>query len=374
MAKAKKMLKKVKEPTNMAKSAMVKNGKLSDRTQPKIEHMIIMDNVSVSFTVLDRFKKTTGLFARPKKEVIHAVKHVSLKVAKGELLVLMGLSGSGKTSLLRTINGLNKISAGSVKVCRDLDNPEMFDVGKSTVAQLREFRQKSIAMVFQQYGLLPWRTVIDNVAFGLELAGVNKSTRHQKAAQMLEMVGLGKWRNAMLSSLSGGMQQRVGLARALALDAPTLLMDEPFSALDPIIRYQLQSELLELNKKLQRTIVFVSHDLDEAMRIADRIAIMKDGQIVQIGTPRDILLNPSNKYVKDFVSEVNPMKVLKARDLVGFSATIKESGGKMVSPDTTYQELLILWRKEKKFFVVADGKKTYGTISGDDLLATLTKN
>ena len=250
----------------------------------------------------------------------------------------------------------------------------MLDLARCGATQLRKFRQKSVAMVFQQYGLLPWRTVADNVAFGLELAGIEKSKRLAKAGEVLEMVGLGKWGSAMLGSLSGGMQQRVGLARALATEAPILLMDEPFSALDPIIRYQLQGELLTLNNKLGRTIVFVSHDLDEAMRIADRIVIMKDGEIVQVGTPRDILLKPNSKYVRDFVSEVNPMKVLKARDLVGFSESINGDGGYTVSPDTSYQELLILWQKEKKFFVVADKNKKYGTISGDDLLTTLTKN
>ena len=335
--------------------------------------MIEIDKVSVKFVVDSRTDRSRNMFGKAKKETITAVSNVSLDIARGELLVLMGLSGSGKTSLLRTINGLNAISTGSVRVRHNIDEEGFYDLADCNDDDLRSFRQKSVAMVFQQYGLLSWRTVADNVAFGLELAGVEKAKRLKKANEMLDIVGLGKWGNAMLSSLSGGMQQRVGLARALATEAPILLMDEPFSALDPIIRYQLQSQLLELNKKLSRTIVFVSHDLDEATRIANRIVIMKDGGVVQIGTPRDILLKPNSKYVKDFVSEVNPMKVLKARDLVGFSETIKGSGGAEVMPDTSYQELLAMWQKDKTFFVVKDKNKTYGTISGDDLLQTLTK-
>ncbi len=352
-------------------------GKRADKKTIKAGNMIEIENVGVKFVVDSRTDRTRNVFGRTKKETIYAVRDVSLNIPRGELLVLMGLSGSGKTSLLRTINGLNKITSGELRVSQavgdDATDSSTIYVNNCTDDQLRSFRQRSVAMVFQQYGLLAWRTVADNVAFPLELAGVEKSKRLKKADEMLELVGLKKWANAMLSSLSGGMQQRVGLARALATDAPILLMDEPFSALDPIIRYQLQSELLELNKKLRRTIVFVSHDLDEATRIADRIVIMKDGGVVQVGTPRDILLKPNSKYVKDFVSEVNPIKVLKARDLVGFSETITTSGGTEVLPNTTYQELLTMWQKEKNFFVVKDKNKNYGTISGDDLLTTLTK-
>ena len=365
----------------MAKNIMTKKIKKTataqSNAQPsqkiKTETMIEIDKVHVKFVVDSRTNRKRNMIGNVKKEIIHAVNNVSIDIARGELVVLMGLSGSGKTSLLRTINGLNPISSGSVRVRLGVDDEGFLDLAHCADDQLRQFRQQSVAMVFQQYGLLAWRSVADNVAFGLELAGVDKEKRLKKADKVLEIVGLGKWGNAMLGSLSGGMQQRVGLARALATDAPILLMDEPFSALDPIIRYQLQGELLALNKKLGRTIVFVSHDLDEATRIADRIVIMKDGGVVQVGTPRDILLKANSKYVKDFVSECNPIKVLKARDLVGFSPTIKESGGKEVEPNTSYQELLAMWQKEKKFFIVKDKSKNYGTISGDDLLETLTK-
>ncbi len=376
------MKKNTKKPHQTTTNKVVSStngsfGKRVDKKPIKAGNMIEIENVGVKFVVDSRTDRTRNVFGRTKKETIHAVKDVSLNIPRGELLVLMGLSGSGKTSLLRTVNGLNKITSGELRVSQaaddDATDSSTICVNHCTDDQLRTFRQRSVAMVFQQYGLLAWRTVADNVAFPLELAGVEKSKRLKKADEMLELVGLKKWANAMLSSLSGGMQQRVGLARALATDAPILLMDEPFSALDPIIRYQLQSELLELNKKLRRTIVFVSHDLDEATRIADRIVIMKDGGVVQVGTPRDILLKPNSKYVKDFVSEVNPIKVLKARDLVGFSETITTSGGTEVLPNTTYQELLTMWQKEKNFFVVKDKNKNYGTISGDDLLTTLTK-
>ncbi|MGI9461454.1 MAG: ATP-binding cassette domain-containing protein [Alphaproteobacteria bacterium] len=360
-------------------NGVMKNGiganKADSKSMQKMhsDAMIEIDKVDVKFVVDSRTDRSKNIFGKSKKETIYAVRNVSLSVTKGELVVLMGLSGSGKTSFIRTINGLNPISSGSVRVRRNTKDEIGLDVAKCTADELRSFRQHSVAMVFQQYGLFGWCTVADNVAFPLELAGVEKPIRLKKAKEILEMVGLGKWGSAMLSSLSGGMQQRVGLARALSTDAPILLMDEPFSALDPIIRYQLQGELLELNKKLHRTIVFVSHDLDEATRIADRIVIMKDGGVVQVGSPRDILIKPNSKYVRDFVSECNPMKVLKARDLVGFSATITKPGGKEVAPDTTFQELLGMWQRDKTFFIVKDKTKNYGTISGDDLLQTISK-
>ncbi|MDI9313888.1 MAG: ATP-binding cassette domain-containing protein [Hydrotalea sp.] len=367
------MKKSIKKKSKNVASAKNTSHKNMAGKKMKPGTMIEIDHVDVKFIVDSRTDRNRNMFGQAKKETIQAVSNVTLDIACGELVVLMGLSGSGKTSLLRTINGLNKITAGAVRVRRSINDEGFLDLARCTADELRSFRQKSVAMVFQQYGLLAWRSVANNVAFGLELAGVEKEKRLQKARDMLDIVGLGKWANAMLSSLSGGMQQRVGLARALATEAPILLMDEPFSALDPIIRYQLQGELLELNKKLGRTIVFVSHDLDEATRIADRIVIMKDGEVVQVGTPRDILLKPNSKYVKDFVSEVNPMKVLKARDLVGFSPTINGGGGKEVAPNTSYQELLAMWQKDKSFFIVKDKNKNYGTISGDDLLHTLTK-
>ncbi|MDX1780069.1 MAG: choline ABC transporter ATP-binding protein [Thalassovita sp.] len=237
----------------------------------------------------------------------------SIEVEKGEILVLMGLSGSGKSTLLRAVNGLNPVVRGHVEVATESG---MANVTHADARTLRAIRQKSVAMVFQQFGLLPWRTVRENVWLGLELAGLPKAERAAKAEEQLKLVGLSDWADRKVSDLSGGMQQRVGLARAFATDAPILLMDEPFSALDPLIRTRLQDELLDLQKDLNRTIIFVSHDLDEAFKIGNRIAIMEGGRIVQCGTPQDIFTAPATEYVADFVAHMNPLGVLCARDVM----------------------------------------------------------
>ncbi|MCT8159671.1 choline ABC transporter ATP-binding protein [Pseudoruegeria sp. SHC-113] len=237
----------------------------------------------------------------------------ALSVEEGEILVLMGLSGSGKSTLLRAVNGLNPVVRGCVRVH---DGQEMVDVTNADSAKLRHMRQTRIAMVFQQFGLLPWRSVRENAGLGLELAGLSKAERDAKVDEQLALVGLSDWAERKVGELSGGMQQRVGLARAFATEAPILLMDEPFSALDPLIRAKLQDELLELQAKLKRTIIFVSHDLDEAFKIGNRIAIMEGGRIVQCGTPQQIFSAPANEYVADFVAHMNPLGVLCARDVM----------------------------------------------------------
>ncbi|MER5172302.1 choline ABC transporter ATP-binding protein [Thioclava sp. GXIMD2076] len=240
------------------------------------------------------------------------VHNCSLKVAEGEILVLMGLSGSGKSTLLRAVNALNPVCRGSVLV----NTPKgRVDVSHAKGKDLLNVRRHHIAMVFQQFGLLPWRSVRENVGLGLELGGMSKAERRAKVEHQLELVGLAQWADVRVGELSGGMQQRVGLARAFATDAPILLMDEPFSALDPLIRAKLQDELLELQAKLKRTIIFVSHDLDEAFKIGNRIALMEGGRIVQVGTAREIIANPIDEYVQDFVAHMNPMGVLTAEDL-----------------------------------------------------------
>ena len=233
----------------------------------------------------------------------------SLDVKAGEISVLMGLSGSGKSTLLRGVNGLNKVTRGSIEV---FDGSGMVDVSTCSKKVLRDLRQKNIAMVFQQFGLLPWRTVAENVGFGLELAGVPDATRKDRVDKQLKLVGLEQWANKFGHELSGGMQQRVGLARAFATEAPILLMDEPFSALDPLIRAKLQDELLQLQRTLKKTIIFVSHDLEEALKLGNTISIMDGGRIVQSGKPEDIVLRPATAYVKEFVANVNPLSVLTA--------------------------------------------------------------
>jgi len=290
----------------------------------------------------------------------------SIDVDSGEILVLMGLSGSGKSTLIRAVNGLNPVIRGSVRVNND---GEMVDMTNADPKMLRYMRQNRIAMVFQQFGLLPWRTVHQNVGLGLELAGVPKSERRERVEQQLELVHLKEWSDRKVGELSGGMQQRVGLARAFATQAPILLMDEPFSALDPLIRTHLQDELLDLQRELKRTIIFVSHDLDEAFKLGDRIAIMEGGRIVQSGTPQDIYSNPVNEYVSDFVAHMNPLGVLCARNLVepcdGPTPSIA------VDADKDIQHVMMeVGDTDEPIGVIEDGK-IIGQISKDRILAKI---
>jgi glycine betaine/proline transport system ATP-binding protein len=235
----------------------------------------------------------------------------------------MGLSGSGKSTLLRAVNGLNKVSRGEVLVN---DDGKPIDVVTCSPETLRRLRQHRVAMVFQQFGLLPWRTVAENVGFGLELAGMPDNERAERVAKQLKLVGLDQWSKKYGHELSGGMQQRVGLARAFATEAPILLMDEPFSALDPLIRTKLQDELLSLQKTLKKTIIFVSHDLEEALKLGNYISIMEGGRIVQTGRPEDIVLRPANDYVREFIANVNPLSVLTAYNVMRDARDLEEAG------------------------------------------------
>ena len=239
--------------------------------------------------------------------VVVGVAGASLAIEPGEICVMMGLSGSGKSTLLRAANGLNRVTRGKVLVA-GANGP--IDVARCSTEDLRRLRRERVAMVFQQFGLLPWRTVAENVGLGLELRGEPPAARQRIVAEQLELVGLSQWADRSVGELSGGMQQRVGLARAFATNAGILLMDEPFSALDPLIRDRLQDELLALQARVRKTILFVSHDLDEALRLGDRISIMRHGRIVQTGEPQDIVLRPADDYVAEFVRRMNPLKVL----------------------------------------------------------------
>jgi glycine betaine/proline transport system ATP-binding protein len=244
-----------------------------------------------------------------KTGVVLGVADASLKVERGEICVLMGLSGSGKSTLLRAANGLNTVTRGQVLV---QDAERTVDIGAACdPLTLRCIRRLRVAMVFQQFGLLPWRTVRDNVGFGLELRGEPADERRRIIDEQLELVGLSQWGRRYCSELSGGMQQRVGLARAFATNPDILLMDEPFSALDPLIRRKLQDELLALQARVKKTILFVSHDLDEALKLGDRVTIMQGGRIVQSGTARDIVDRPADEYVAEFVRHVNPRTAIK---------------------------------------------------------------
>ncbi|MFC7788045.1 quaternary amine ABC transporter ATP-binding protein [Microbacterium sp. MAHUQ-60] len=238
-----------------------------------------------------------------------AVIDASFTVNRGEIFVIMGLSGSGKSTIIRMLNGLHDITDGEVIIGGD-------DIAKAPPAALREIRRERVSMVFQHFALLPHRTVAANVAYPLELKGTGKTERLRKAEEILALVGLEGWGDKLPNELSGGMQQRVGIARALAADTEILLMDEAFSALDPLIRREMQEQLVELQAKLQKTIVFITHDLNEAMFLGDRIAVMRDGRIVQIGTPEDILTDPANDYVEQFVQDVDRARVLTAANVM----------------------------------------------------------
>ena len=290
----------------------------------------------------------------------------ALTVETGEIVVLMGLSGSGKSTLLRAVNGLNPVARGCVRVN---DGERMVDVTHADAATLRRIRQRHVAMVFQQFGLLPWRTVAENVGLGLELAGLSRQTRRDRVQGQLELVGLADWADRKVGELSGGMQQRVGLARAFATDAPILLMDEPFSALDPLIRTRLQDELLELQERLRRTIIFVSHDLDEAFKIGNRIAIMEGGRIVQCGTPQEIFTDPATDYVADFVAHMNPLGVLTARDVMEPANGV--APGITVAPGATIREVMEAAQGHETPVGVMEDGRLVGHITRNAILARL---
>ena len=296
---------------------------------------------------------------------ILGVHDCDLSVAPGEILVLMGLSGSGKSTLLRAVNGLNPVVRGHVEV---FDENGMVDVTHADARTLRRLRQHHIAMVFQQFGLLPWRTVAQNVGLGLEFAGLPRTERAERVERQLSLVGLSDWADRRVAELSGGMQQRVGLARAFATDAPILLMDEPFSALDPLIRTHLQDELIDLQKKLGRTIIFVSHDLDEAFKLGDRIAILEGGRIVQCGTPQEIFTDPATDYVADFVAHMNPLGVLCARDVMEPATATPDT---TVPPDATIQQVMEAAQGHDRAVGVAEDGRLLGQITRNRILAKL---
>ena len=295
--------------------------------------VVDFQNVDIIFGKEPR--KALGLLdeGATRDEILAATNNVvgvadaSLTIEEGEICVLMGLSGSGKSTLLRAVNGLNKVTRGKVMV-RDTD--ALVDVASCDPATLRHLRMNRVAMVFQQFALLPWRTVAENVGLGLELRGMDKAEREAIVEEKLEMVSLSQWKDKFAHELSGGMQQRVGLARAFATDADILLMDEPFSALDPLIRDHLQDELLELQQRLKKTIVFVSHDLDEALKIGSHIAIMEGGRIVQYGAPEAIVLEPANTYVAEFVAHMNPLNVLRGGSLMTPVDQLKREGDEVL--------------------------------------------
>lgn len=302
-----------------------------------------MKNLNDNHHIKINVKNVTKIFGKNKKRALQllseektkseilqktgatvGINQASFHVHSGEIFVIMGLSGSGKSTLVRTLNRLIEPTSGEISI-------DGQDITKMKKAELREVRRKKISMVFQKFALFPHRTVLENTEYGLEIQGMEKNEREQKALKALQLVDLIGYEHQYPDQLSGGMQQRVGLARALANDPDILLMDEAFSALDPLIRKDMQDELVEIQARMEKTIVFITHDLDEALRIGDRIALMKDGVIVQIGTPEEILMSPSNHYVERFVEDVDLSKVLTASHVMKRAETVQIDKGPRVA-------------------------------------------
>ena len=298
------------------------------------------------------------------------VADVSLSVNRGEIFCIMGLSGSGKSTLVRHFNRLLEPTSGQILI-------EGTDVMALDPKALQSFRNSKIGMVFQNFALMPHRSVLDNVAMPLEIRQVAKNERMRQAAAILDIVELGAWGSKFAHELSGGMQQRVGLARALAANPDVLLMDEPFSALDPLIRRQLQDEFIRLSKILKKTTIFITHDLDEAVRIGDRIAIMRDGKMVQIGTAEDIVMHPADDYVADFVAGISRLKVVHAHAVMQpIDAYVAANGplpadGPRVNEGETLSNLINLAIDDDSAIVVEDGGSDVGVITRADLLRTV---
>jgi glycine betaine/proline transport system ATP-binding protein len=305
-----------------------------------------------------------------KFNAVIGVADVSFTVNKGEIFCVMGLSGSGKSTLVRHFNRLLEPTAGKIVI----DGTDVMSLGTKA---LQTFRNEKISMVFQNFALLPHRSVLDNVAMPLEIRQVNKNERLRRAAHMLSIVELDAWGNKFAHELSGGMQQRVGLARALAADPEVLLMDEPFSALDPLIRRQLQDEFIKLSAVMNKTTVFITHDLDEAVRIGDRIAIMRDGRLVQMGTAEDIVMNPADDYVADFVAGISRLKIVKAHAVMKTLAEYTAQFGELpaiapvVHENASLSELIQLAIDNDTPLVVEDEGQRVGVITRANILQTI---
>ena len=318
-------------------------------------------------------KKISKQEALEKYNSVIGVSDVSFDVNKGEIFCVMGLSGSGKSTLVRHINRLLEPTSGKILI----NNQDVMQFNKEN---LQELRNKKIGMVFQNFALMPHRSVLDNIAMPLEIRGVSKNDRLDAANNILNIVELQGWGNKYAHELSGGMQQRVGLARALAADPEFLLMDEPFSALDPLIRRQLQTEFIKLSKQMKKTTVFITHDLDEAVRVGHRIAIMRDGRVVQIGTPEEIVVNPSDEYVADFVKGISRLKVVQAKTIMQPLEQYKKNFGENLSNNERVNENDILSKlietsvsKDKPIVVVNDHNTEVGIITQSDLLKAVVE-
>ena len=318
-------------------------------------------------------KKISKQEALEKYNSVIGVSDVSFDVKRGEIFCVMGLSGSGKSKLVRHINRLLEPTSGKILI-----NDQ--DVMKFNKENLQELRNKKIGMVFQNFALMPHRSVLDNIAMPLEIRGISKNDRLDAANKILNIVELQGWGNKYAHELSGGMQQRVGLARALAADPEFLLMDEPFSALDPLIRRQLQSEFIKLSKQMKKTTVFITHDLDEAVRVGHRIAIMRDGEVVQIGTPEEIVVNPADEYVADFVKGISRLKVVQAKTIMQPIKDYENKFGSLENNNELVNENDVLSKlietsisKDKPIIVSDKNNNKIGVISQSDLLKAVVE-
>ncbi|KWW22142.1 MULTISPECIES: glycine betaine/L-proline ABC transporter ATP-binding protein [Bacillaceae] len=324
-------------------------------------------NVSKIFGKSPKAATDLLIQGKSKKEILKetgqtvGVNNVNFEIYPGEIFVIMGLSGSGKSTLIRMFNRLIDPTLGEILIGGE-------DIVKMNAARLREVRQKKISMVFQNFALFPHKTILENAEFGLEIQKVDPAKRHDKAMKALEAVGLKGYENQLPSQLSGGMQQRVGLARALASDTDVLLMDEAFSALDPLIRKDMQDELVEIQDQYKKTIIFITHDLDEALRIGDRIALMKDGSVIQLGTPEQIMMNPANEFVEKFVEDVDLSKVLTASHVMIRPEKISVDRGPRVA--------LEIMRKQgySSIFVVDRKQKLLGAVTAEQARQAMSNN
>ena len=311
--------------------------------------------------------------ALEKYNSVIGVSNVSFDVKQGEIFCVMGLSGSGKSTLVRHINRLLEPTSGKILI----NNKDVMDLDRD---HLQELRNKKIGMVFQNFALMPHRSVVDNIAMPLEIRGISKNDRLDAANKILEIVELQGWGNKFAHELSGGMQQRVGLARALAADPEFLLMDEPFSALDPLIRRQLQTEFIKLSKKMKKTTVFITHDLDEAVRVGHRIAIMRDGKVIQIGTPEQIVISPADEYVADFVKGISRLKVVQAKSIMQTIEDYESRNSKLpddllsVGENELLSKLIEISKSSQKSLIVKDNnQKSIGVITQSDLLKAVVE-
>ncbi|HWV20037.1 MAG TPA: betaine/proline/choline family ABC transporter ATP-binding protein [Devosia sp.] len=323
---------------------------------------IFGDNPGGALALLQSGKSKADVQAQTNHVV--GLDKVSLDIAKGQIFVVMGLSGSGKSTLIRHVNRLIEPTSGEIVV-------NGADVLKMSLDQLRTYRRTQVAMVFQKFGLMPHRSVVDNVAYGLEVRGVGKTERLETAAKWIETVGLSGYEQSRPRQLSGGQQQRVGLARALALDTEIILMDEAFSALDPLIRSGMQDQLIELQKTLGKTILFITHDFDEALKIGDRIAVLKDGAVQQVGKPEDIVLRPANEHIEEFVREVNKARAIHVRSIMDKGEY--EPCAASVSKDARCEDVLPLFAEHQWVGVLDGHGRQIGRITAKQVIKALAR-